>query len=186
MSQAKQPEIIPPGAGPSIPSSPGNTDGKIRRRGPFSFDDESLDLLSHVLDDWFRIPGTSIRFGIDGIIGLVPGIGDILTGLASCIIVLAAWMRGVPYITLVRMLLNLAIDVLIGAIPLLGDAFDIAWKANRRNYALLTRHLAEPRRHTWRDWAFLALLATALGLLFAAPLLVLVWILIWLRSHTGH
>ena len=186
MSQAKQPEIIPPGARPSMPSSPGNRDGKIRRRGPFAFDDESLDLLAHVLDDWFRIPGTSIRFGLDGIIGLVPGIGDILTGLASCIIVLAAWMRGVPYITLVRMLLNLAIDVLIGAIPLLGDAFDIAWKANRRNYALLTRHLAEPRRHTWRDWAFLALLATALGLLFAAPLLVLVWILIWLRPHTGH
>ena len=71
-------------------------------------------LLSHLLDDCFRIPGTSIRFGIDGIIGLVPGLGDIITGLASCIIVLAGWFRGVPYVTLARMLANLAIDVVIG------------------------------------------------------------------------
>ncbi|MDR3735263.1 MAG: DUF4112 domain-containing protein, partial [Acidobacteriaceae bacterium] len=116
------------------------------------FDDENLDLLSHVLEDCFRIPGTSIRFGIDGIIGLIPGLGDIITGLAACIIVVAAWFRGVPYITLVRMLVNVAIDIVIGAIPFIGDVFDIAWKANRRNYKLLTRHLAEPHHHTWRDW----------------------------------
>ena len=59
--------------------------------------------------------------------------------MASCIIILGAWVRGVPYITLTRMVVNLGLDVIIGAIPLLGDAFDIAWKANRRNYALLVR-----------------------------------------------
>ena len=104
------------------------------------FANENLDFLSHLLDDWFRVPGTSIRFGLDGIIGLVPGLGDILGGLASTIIVVAAWVRGVPYVTLLRMVVNIGIEVLLGAIPLLGDAFDIAWKANRRNYALIVRH----------------------------------------------
>jgi Domain of unknown function (DUF4112) len=152
--------------------------------GPL-FGDENLELLSHILDDYFRIPGTDIRFGIDGIIGLIPGLGDILTGLASCIIVLAGWFRGVPYVTLVRMLANLAIDVVIGAIPFLGDLFDIAWKPNRRNYKLLTRHLAEPRRHTWRDWCALASIAAVLLLLLLAPLAVALWILAHLL-HSLH
>ena len=67
------------------------------KRGSKAFDDENLDLLSHVLDDWFPIPGTSIRFGLDGIVGFVPGIGDLIGGIASCIIILAAWVRGVSY-----------------------------------------------------------------------------------------
>lgn len=146
------------------------------------FDDENLDLLSHVLDDWFRIPGTSIRFGIDGIIGLVPGLGDILAGLASSLIVVAAWFRGVPYVTLARMVANLGIDVLIGAIPLLGDAFDIAWKANRRNYALLTRQIAEPHRHTWKDSVFLVAILLVLSVVFTLPGL-LVW---WLIARLVH
>jgi hypothetical protein len=164
-----EPQILPPRTGGS---------------GPL-FRDENLELLSHLLDDCFRIPGTSIRFGIDGIIGLIPGLGDILTGLASCIIVVAAWFRGVPYITLARMLANLAIDVIIGAIPFLGDVFDIAWKANRRNYKLLTRHLAEPRRHTWRDWCALAFMAIAILVILLAPLAVVIWILVHI-VHGWH
>ena len=156
-----EPQILPPRPGGS---------------GPL-FRDENLEYLSHLLDDCFRIPGTGIRFGIDGIIGLVPGLGDILTGLASCIIVLAAWFRGVPYVTIARMLANLGIDVLIGAIPFLGDAFDIAWKPNRRNYKLLTRHLAEPRRHTWRDWCMLGMMVCTLLALMLAPLAVVLWLL---------
>ena len=139
-------------------------------------DDEHLDLLAHALDDWFRIPGTSIRFGLEGIVGLIPGVGDVLHGVASSVIVLAAWLRGVPYITLVRMLVNLLLDVGIGAIPFLGDVFDIAFKANRRNYALMTRHLAEPHKHTGKDKVFLALIVLALGALLAAPLVILWWL----------
>ena len=139
-------------------------------------DDEHLDTLSHVLDDWFRIPGTSIRFGLEGIVGLIPGVGDVMHGVASSVIVLAAWLRGVPYVTLVRMLVNLLLDVGIGAIPFLGDVFDIAFKANRRNYALMTRHLAEPHRHTGKDKVFLALIVVALFVLMAIPLLILWWL----------
>ena len=174
MPLPKQPEVLPP-ASAFQPSRLGS--------GGRFFSNENLDILAHLLDDCFRIPGTQIHFGLDGIIGLVPAIGDVLTGLASCILIFAAWVRGVPYITLARMAVNLALDVVIGAIPFLGDAFDIAWKANRRNYKLLIRHIEQPRRHTWKDWLFLAALVGVLIAIFVVPLLMLVWILDWLFHH---
>jgi hypothetical protein len=149
-------------------------------RGAWIFRDQTLQQLEILLDEAFRVPGTSIRFGLGGVIGLVPGLGDVIAGIFSLIIPLAAWIRGVPYITLVRMAANVGIDVLVGSIPVLGDVFDIAWKANRRNYRLLRRHLAEPRRHTWRDWIFLLALAAGLGIVFAIPMVLLVWLLAWL------
>jgi hypothetical protein len=152
-------------------------------RGAWIFRDETLRSLEILLDEAFRVPFTRFRFGIDGIIGLVPGLGDVLAGLLSLIIPIAAWTRGVPYITLVRMALNLGIGVLVGTIPILGDAFDMAWKPNRRNYRLLQRHLGEPRRHTWKDWAFLIVLACVLGLVFALPIVLVIWALTWLLHH---
>ena len=113
------------------------------RGGDHLFSDSNLDMLSHLLDDFLRIPGTNIRFGLDGIIGLIPGIGDILGAMASWIIILAAWLRGVPKVTLARMLANVAIETILGTVPVLGDAFDIAWKANRRNFALLQRAMGD-------------------------------------------
>jgi hypothetical protein len=149
-------------------------------RGAWLFRDETLRGLEILLDEAFRIPFTGIRFGIDGIIGLVPGLGDVIAGLLSLVIPIAAWMRGVPYITLVRMGINIGIGVLVGSIPLLGDAFDIAWKPNRRNFQLLQRHLGEPRIHTWRDWAFLAVLLCVLAVIFAIPIVLAIWLLVTL------
>jgi hypothetical protein len=174
MKPLLQPEVLPP-ASVFQPSRLG-AGGRL-------FSNENLDLLAHLLDDCFRIPGTQIRFGIDGIVGLVPAIGDVLAGLASCILIFAAWVRGVPYVTLTRMAVNLALDVVIGAIPFLGDAFDIAWKANRRNYALLVRHIEQPHRHTWTDWLFLGSLISVLVSLFVVPLLVLAWLVGWVFHH---
>ena len=149
--------------------------------------DERLRLLEVLLDEAFVVPGTRIRFGLDGIIGLVPGFGDVLAGILSLIIPLAAWVRGAPYITLVRMLTNVSIGLLIGTIPVFGDAFDIFWKANRRNYRLLTRSIAEPRRHTWRDWVIILLLGGGIAVIFALPLVLLVWLIAqlaaWRPSH---
>ena len=173
MTHPAKPEILPPEQA-SAPS---------HRVGRTWFADENLDLLAHLLDDCFRIPGTSIRFGLDGIIGLIPGLGDVLAGLASCIIIFAAWLRGVPYVRSSRMLVNLALDVLIGTIPFLGDAFDIAWKANRRNYALLTRHLRQPHRHTWKDFAFLLCIAAMLLAIFAVPVILILLVSRVARSH---
>jgi hypothetical protein len=178
----------PPSYPPNLPTPeilpPLHRRGSRILRGKSSsvFDDQNLDLIAHVLDDWLRIPGTSIRFGLDGIIGLIPGVGDIIGGLAGLIIVVAAWARGLPYVTLFRMAANLGLSVLIGTIPLFGDIFDIAWKANRRNYKLLTRHLAQPRAHTWRDWAFLAFLAAIMAAVFAAPVILLILVLRWLST----
>jgi hypothetical protein len=140
------------------------------------FRDENLDMLSRVLDTWFRIPGTNIRFGIDGIIGFIPGVGDLLAGLASCVIVLAAYFRGVALITIARMVANLGIEVVVGMVPILGNLFDIGWRANRRNYHLLERSIAAPRRDTWRDWLFMGLLGLGLVALAMLPFLLLLWL----------
>jgi len=164
-----KPEIIPPSS----------------RAGSKAFDDRNLDLLSHVLDDWFRVPGTSIRFGLDGIIGFIPGIGDAIAGIASCVIIVAAWTRGVSYITLARMLANWGIEVVLGAIPILGNLFDIGWKANRRNYALLTGSLADPQGVKRRSWWFFALLCIGFAALLLGPVLLLGWLSLHLMHATA-
>ena len=167
-----------------IPGSAARGRGPDRwNQGAWLFRDRTLHGLEILLDEAFVIPGTGIRFGIDGIIGLVPGLGDVAAGILSLVIPLAAWVRGVPYVTLVRMAVNLGIGVLVGSIPILGDIFDIAWKANRRNYRLLCLHLGEPRRHTGRDWAFLLLLAAALALVFAIPLVLVLWLIVWVGQE---
>jgi hypothetical protein len=106
-----------------------------------------LDVLASLLDTAFIVPGTNIRFGVDALIGLVPGIGDVVTTLMSLYIVQEARALGAPRHLIARMLVNVALDGVVGAVPLLGDAFDVMWRANRRNMALLQRHLAgEARR----------------------------------------
>jgi Domain of unknown function (DUF4112) len=101
--------------------------------------------LAYWLDDRFRIPGTRRRLGVDGLLGLVPGIGDTATALIASYIVLEAWRLGAPKGTIARMLANLGIDYVIGLVPLAGDLADLAWKANRRNARLLRDHLATRR-----------------------------------------
>lgn len=152
-------------------------------KGTWLFRDETLRGLEILLDEAFRVPFTRFRFGIDGIIGLVPGLGDVIAGLLSLVIPIAAWTRGVPYIALVRMAVNLGIGVLVGSVPILGDAFDMAWKPNRRNFQLMQRHIGQPRRHNWKDWAFLAALVLALVIVFAIPVVVFIWLLVWLNHQ---
>ena len=101
-----------------------------------------LDALATLLDTAFVLPGTNIRFGFDAMIGLIPGIGDAITTLMSLYIVREARELGAPRHLVARMLVNVALDGVIGAVPLLGDAFDVMWRANRRNMALLRSHLA--------------------------------------------
>ncbi|HEY4354359.1 MAG TPA: DUF4112 domain-containing protein [Acidobacteriaceae bacterium] len=164
------PEVLRPGQMPK-----GSIHPRFNRAtGVFS--DENLDMLSRLLDTWFRIPGTKIRFGVDGIVGFVPVVGDILTGLASCIIVLAAFVRGVPLVTIARMVVNLVVEVAVGTVPVVGNLFDIGWRANRRNYHLLERSLTYGRRDTWKDWIFMGLLGAGLMALAMIPCLLLLWL----------
>jgi|SRR5450631_636655 hypothetical protein len=139
--------------------------------------DEHLDHIASVLDDIFRIPGTNIRFGLDAIVGWIPGIGDAIAGIASFIIVFAAWQRGAPLITLARMILNVLLEMTLGAIPVVGDVFHVAWKCNRRNYRLLMRVKQDPQAHTWSDWLFVLLIFAAVAAMAVAPLVLLVWLM---------
>lgn len=105
---------------------------------------EKVHALARLLDSAVRVPGTNIRFGLDALIGLVPGVGDLTGAALSSYIVLAAARLGVPPTVLTRMLLNLGVDTLVGTIPLLGDLFDVAFRANLKNAALLERYAREP------------------------------------------
>jgi hypothetical protein len=98
-------------------------------------------LVARALDDAVRVPGTSFRVGIDPLLGLLPIAGDTVTALASLYVVVEAARLGAPGAVLVRMLLNLALDLVAGSVPVVGDLFDAVWKANSRNVALLERHL---------------------------------------------
>jgi hypothetical protein len=100
-----------------------------------------LDALANLLDTAFIFPGTNVRFGFDAIIGLVPGIGDAITTVMALFIVSEARALGAPPWLVARMVANVALDGLVGAVPLVGDAFDVAFRANRRNMALLRTHL---------------------------------------------
>src|SRR4029077_14020826 len=138
---------------------------------------EHLDYVAALLDDIFRIPGTKIRFGLDALIGWVPGIGDAMTGVASFLIVFASWRRGAKAVTLVRMAANVLLETAIGAIPVAGDVFHVVWKANRRNYRLLLREREQPGAQTRRDWMFLGVLLLAVILAVAIPIGILIWLL---------
>lgn len=103
--------------------------------------------LSYLLDDRFRVPGTGFRVGWDGLLGLVPGVGDTATMLVSVYLMFEAWRLGAGASALLRMAGNVGIDWLVSTIPLLGDIFDFAWKSNKRNVAVLEQHLRHALAH---------------------------------------
>lgn len=130
--------------------------------------DRRLDRLRRVgwmLDNSIRIPGTGIRFGLDSIIGLVPGLGDLLGGALSLYIIAESAKLGVPRSVLARMGWNVALDTLVGEVPVLGDLFDVAWKSNMRNLGLLEDHLQRPVESARASRGFVALLILGLLLL---------------------
>ncbi len=144
---------------------------------------EALQRWATLLDAAFGIPGTRIRFGIDALVGLVPGAGDALAGLFSAAILLQAGRMGVPRVVLTRMLANVLLDVVVGAIPFLGDLFDVGWKANLRNVRLLDRVVLHgQRRPTRGDYAFVTVLLVVLGAITALPLVAVALLIAYLRQ----
>lgn len=138
-----------------------------------------------LLDSAFQVPGTRVRFGLDPVLGLIPGAGDVLAGCFSILIVLHAVRLRIPKVIIAKMMINVGIDVLAGAVPLIGDLFDVAWKANLRNLALLERHARSPARPSASDYAFVIACAVVILLLATIPILVTIWIFSMLSRYVG-
>ncbi len=123
--------------------------------------------LAKLMDAQFRIPGTNIRFGLDGIIGLVPGAGDLTTFAVSSYMLWIIARNGASGYVIARMAVNILIDALIGSIPLIGDVFDIAFKANMRNLQLMQQHYQQGR-HRGSAWKVVVPVLLILFLIIAA------------------
>jgi hypothetical protein len=135
-------------------------------------DAKDLKILSQYLDSKFKGP-FGIRFGFDSVIGLVPGLGDSLTSLLSLYIILRGASLGVSHFVLLRMTMNSLVDYTVGLVPLIGDAFDLYWKANDRNYKLIEAHLKNPIA-TKRQSIVYLIMALIIGVfILIAPILLL-------------
>jgi len=136
-----------------------------------------------LLDEAFRVPGTRLRFGWDPIIGLVPWVGDLFTALIGCAIVVQAHRMRVPGVVQLRMLLNIGIDLVAGVVPVVGDAVDMLWKSNTKNFALLERHAPAVQPATRGDWLFVVGVVAAVVAMAVVPLLVLYWVVQMLMTR---
>jgi hypothetical protein len=137
---------------------------------------EALRSWKRWLDEAFRVPGTGLRVGWDPIIGLLPWAGDVLTALFACGVIVQAHQMRLPRVVQLRMLLNVVIDLTVGAIPFLGDVADVFWKSNSRNFALLETHAYEVRPPSRGDWLFVGAVLGAVAAVALVPLIVLYWI----------
>jgi hypothetical protein len=138
---------------------------------------EALRKMAQLLDSAFLVPGTSWRIGLDPIVGLVPGIGDLISPLFTIGILWQAQDLGIPKVVQLRMIFNVAIDAALGLVPVAGDLFDFAWKANDMNMMLLERHALEEHRASAGDWLFVSLMILLVMLVAATPFLVLSWLI---------
>ena len=134
---------------------------------------QSLDKLAWLLDSSIRIPGTNRTIGLDGIIGLLPGIGDVVSGVISGYIVVKALLMGLPIFVIARMVINLMIEGVIGVIPVVGDLFDFIFKSNRRNVRLMQTYLKNPEDTSERS--FMSVIVFLMVLFFV--FLLSVWMI---------
>ena len=138
--------------------------------------------LARALDSAFGIPGTKFRVGLDPLLGLVPGLGDLAGAALSGYIVLTGIRLGVSRTVLMRMLANVALDTVGGSLPLLGDLFDAGWKANNRNVALIEQHVAAPSATRAASRLMIGVVVLALLLLGVAGAVLTVLLVRWLLS----
>jgi len=146
----------------------------------------ALEQLARLMDSQFVVPGLGVRFGLDALLGLIPGLGDVASSLISLYIVAAAAQQGVSRVTIARMALNLGLDALLGSVPVVGDIIDVGYKANNRNVALLQRSLAatpgERRSGKRADGLFVVgMLALLVLVLAGAIALTAFWVWLLLR-----
>ncbi len=144
-------------------------------------------LIAMLMDNLVRVPGTKVRFGIDPLIGLIPGLGDTGSAMVSALALIQAARHGLPKIVLARMSVNILLNELIGIVPVVGDAFSFWFKSNARNHELVKQHIAGARRASRGDWIFvfgvLVLLAVVVCIGIAVSLFVLQQLLTLLNGR---
>jgi len=149
----------------------------------------SLDRLAWLMDDLFRVPVVGWRFGLDALIGLIPGFGDTATSLVSFYILVNAVRYRVPKITLLRMGLNLGIDYVVGSLPVVGDVLDAWWKSNQRNMDLLRKRATvsaeEASAGSASDWLFVGGIIVGLIGLAVASAFISFYLLLRLLELLG-
>lgn len=133
--------------------------------------------IAFLMDDFLRLPGTKLRFGIDPLIGLIPGIGDTGSAMVSALALIQAARHGLPKIVLARMSLNILLNELIGIVPIFGDAFSFWFKSNARNHELIKEHLGAPRKSRRSDWVFVIAVLFALVVLVGVSIAVSLFVL---------
>jgi hypothetical protein len=138
---------------------------------------EALRNIARLLDSAFVVPGTSYRIGLDPIFGLIPGIGDLVSPLFAIGLLWQARDLGLPRVVQLRMVFNVAIDGLLGVVPLAGDLFDFVWKANDKNLALLEQHAYEERRASAGDWIFVVALMLIMLVVGVLPFVIAGYVL---------
>ena len=138
---------------------------------------DALRRWAVLLDSAYQVPGTRIRFGLDAVIGLVPGVGDLVAPVFTVILLATALRMRVPVVVVARIVLNAFIDMLLGLVPLAGDVADVFWKADLRNMALLERHARPGVAPTRGDYWFVLGSIGAVLVIALVPFLVLVWLL---------
>jgi hypothetical protein len=148
--------------------------------GPVKTQVHTLRQLARVLDDLIRIPGTNIRVGLDPLLGLLPGGGDLAGGAIAAYSLMVAARVGAPPSVMLRMAGNIALDALFGVVPVLGDLFDVGWKANRRNVVLLERYIGAPEPVRARSRLLVVVLLVALAAVFVGVAVVSVLVVRWL------
>lgn len=141
-----------------------------------------LELIARLLDDTFRVPGSRRRIGLEAVIGLIPVVGDVVLGAIGGYLVLRALRYRLPGVVVARMAFNTVVDIAVGAIPILGDAFDFVWKSNRRNIALFERHAEDARGTAREEWRFFA----GLALVVLGTLVLLGMALRWIAGEVAR
>ncbi|MEG4517185.1 MULTISPECIES: DUF4112 domain-containing protein [unclassified Microcoleus] len=146
-----------------------------------------LRRISHLLDNAIAIPGTKYRIGLDPILGLIPGGGDLISSIFAGYVVFKSAQMGVPQETLVKMATNIVFDTVAGTVPVAGDLLDVAWKANVKNIELLDAHLGSPEQGKKADWLFVAALLLGLVLIVGGVIFLSVMLFAWVfRLLTGQ
>jgi hypothetical protein len=142
--------------------------------------------LALIMDDFLRVPGTKFRFGLDPLIGLVPGIGDTGSALVSAFALIQAARLGVPKILLARMSLNILINEIVGIVPIVGDGFSFWFKSNARNHQIIREHVAAPGTSRRSDWIFVVAILALIFAVVALEIAVGLFFLRQLAKLLGH